>query len=159
MNVQKYHDFFVHAKHFKQQKRHCTNKIISRCIAIFKLILNSSPVDLTLYSFFLYLFFHFLRITETVILIFSKITMIHIFIPSQNCSNFIGSRRERIIVPDHLRLHALGYQELFVLCQDHRSWCFSEAVSNENCWSSDWGPFYDLTCEINIFFLSSCFTN
>lgn len=116
MNVQKYHDFFVHAKHFKQQKKHCTNKIISKCIAIFKLILNSSPVDLTLYSFFLYLLFHFLRITETVILIFSKITMIHIFIPSQNCSNFTGSRRERIIVPDHLRLHALGYQELFVLC-------------------------------------------
>ena len=56
-NVQKYHDFFVHAKHSKQQKKHCTNKIISKCIAIFKLILNNNPVDLTLYSFFSLLVF------------------------------------------------------------------------------------------------------
>lgn len=73
--------FFVHAKNFKQQKKHCTNKIISKWVAVFKPILNNNLVDLTIHSFFVHLVFHFLRIPETVILMFSKVIVMHIFIP------------------------------------------------------------------------------
>lgn len=72
--------FFVHAKNFKQQKKRCTNKIISKWVAVFKPILNNNLVDLTIH-FFVHLVFHFLRIPETVILMFSKVIVIHIFIP------------------------------------------------------------------------------
>lgn len=58
-NVQKYHDFFVHAKNFEQHKKHCTNKIISKWVAVVKPILNNNLVDLTLHSFFVYFVYFF----------------------------------------------------------------------------------------------------
>lgn len=66
MNVQKYHGFFETAE------KTCTNTVFSEHVTMLKPILNSNIVDF-FFHFFLYLFFHFLRITIPVRLIFSEV--------------------------------------------------------------------------------------